>query len=197
MPAPQTLNLTKSLATDPRASLESWLEDIETHARNLCAEHDVTGALTLVAADDVWKIIPANLTNAAGVAQGDPPQYRARPTWDQPIPHANNAVAAAVSLYKLEAARYADYSRVSSALTTALLVSIGDKNTDHLKTTFPLLGTYMLSPRDIVDTMRAKHGVATSDDVSKLRDPLSRPLTSLSDLTGHIAWIPSCWPASI
>ncbi len=46
----------------------------------------------------------------------------------------------------------------------------------------------MLSPRDIVDTMRAKHGVATSDDVSKLRDrdPLSRALTSLSDLTGHM-----------
>jgi hypothetical protein len=34
--------------------------------------------------------------------------------------------------------------------------------------------------------MRAKHGVATSDDVSKLRDPLSHALTSLSDLTGHM-----------
>ncbi len=44
----------------------------------------------------------------------------------------------------------------------------------------------MLSPREIVDTMRAKHGVATSDDVSKLRDPLSRSLTSLSDMTGHM-----------
>ena len=73
MSAPQTLNLTKSLATDPRASLEPWLEEIETHARNLCAEHDVTGALTLVAADDVWNIIPANLANAAGVAQGATP----------------------------------------------------------------------------------------------------------------------------
>ncbi len=34
--------------------------------------------------------------------------------------------------------------------------------------------------------MRAKHDVATSDDVSKLRDPLSRPLMSLSDLIGHM-----------
>jgi hypothetical protein len=33
----------------------------------------------------------------------------------------------------------------------------------------------MLSPREIVDTVRAKHGVATSDDVSMLRDPLSGP----------------------
>jgi hypothetical protein len=45
----------------------------------------------------------------------------------------------------------------------------------------------MLYPREIVDIMRAKHGVATSDDVSKLRDPLSRALTtSLSDLTDHM-----------
>jgi hypothetical protein len=44
----------------------------------------------------------------------------------------------------------------------------------------------MLSPREIVYTMRAKHGVATSDDVSRLRDALSRALTSLSDLTGHM-----------
>jgi hypothetical protein len=44
----------------------------------------------------------------------------------------------------------------------------------------------MLSPYEIVDTMRAKHGVATSDDISKLRDPLSHDLTSLSDLTGRM-----------
>ncbi len=44
----------------------------------------------------------------------------------------------------------------------------------------------MLSPRDIVDTMRAKHGVATSDDVTKLRDPLPRALKSLSNLTDHM-----------
>jgi hypothetical protein len=48
--------------------------------------------------------------------------------------------------------------------------------------TFPDLKLYMLS----VDTMRAKHCVATSDDVSKLRDHLSQALTSLSDLTGHM-----------
>ncbi len=70
----------------------------------------------------------------------------------------------------------------SSTLNTALLASIGEQNRNHLKTTFPALKLYMLSSRKIVDTMRAKHGVATSDDVSKLRDPQSRLLTSLSDL---------------
>jgi hypothetical protein len=39
---------------------------IETHARNLCVEHDVTGALTLVAADDVWNIIPVVMSEVGG-----------------------------------------------------------------------------------------------------------------------------------
>ncbi len=117
----------------------------------------------------VWDSIPANLANAAGVLQGDPPQYRARPTWDQPQPHINNAVAAVVSLFKMEATRHANYSMASGTLNTALLASIGDKNTNHLKTTFPALKTYMhlhaLSTRHI-DAMRAKHGVATSESAS-------------------------------
>jgi hypothetical protein len=45
----------------------------------------------------------------------------------------------------------------------------------------------MLDPRQIVDTMLVKHGVATDDDVSKLLTPLSQPLTSLSDLTQHMS----------
>jgi hypothetical protein len=44
----------------------------------------------------------------------------------------------------------------------------------------------MLSSRETVDTMRAKHGVATSDDISKLQDLLSQNLTPLSDLTDHM-----------
>jgi hypothetical protein len=71
-------------------------------------------------------------------------------------------------------------------LNTALLASVGEKNRNHLKTTFPALKLYMLSPHEIVDTMRAKHGIATSDDVNRIRDPLSRALMSLSDLTGHM-----------
>ncbi len=41
MSAPQTIHLTQFLANDLRAQLESWLEEIETHARNICAQHDV------------------------------------------------------------------------------------------------------------------------------------------------------------
>jgi hypothetical protein len=52
----------------------------------------------------------------------------------------------------METARYADFSMASSTLNTALLASVGEKNRNHLKTTFPALKLYMLSPREIVDT---------------------------------------------
>ncbi len=35
--------------------------------------------------------------------------------------------------------------------------------------------------------MLAQHGVATGDDVTKLQDPLSQAMTSLTDLTKHMA----------
>ena len=184
MAAPITL--TKSLANDPRSELEPWLEDVEKQAKNLCPQHDITGALSLVVPDDVWQLVPGNLTNPVRVAAGSPPTYRARPNWDMPAIHANNAAAAVVSIYKAEAARFTDFSLASSSLSNALLASIGDTNETYLKTVFPAKKTYMLTPREIVDTMTAKHGVATSDDISKLREPLHRALTSLSDLAGHM-----------
>jgi hypothetical protein len=80
----------------------------------------LTGALCLVATDIVWAQLPDNTTNAAQVL-AHPPAICARPTWDMPAAHPNNAAAAVVSLYKEEAARHRDFSMASSALTTALL----------------------------------------------------------------------------
>ena len=181
-----TITLSHSLATDPRTHLEAWLEDVETQARHQCPQHDITGALSLVVPDIVWNMVPGNITNVAGVAQGDPPQFRARPTWDMPAVHANNAAAAVVSIYREETTKHRDYSQASSALTTALLDSVGEANRTLLRTAFPALKPYMLTPRQVVDTMCLKHGVASSDDVSALKEPLSRALTSLSNLTSHM-----------
>ena len=182
-----TITLTHSLAIDPRKHFEDWLEDVETQARHQCPQHDITGALCLVATDHVWAQLPDNTTNATQVLAGThPPTIRARPTWDMPAAHPNNAAAAVVSLYKEETARHRDFSMASSALTTALLVSVGEANRNTLKTAFPTLKTYMLSPRQVIDTMTLKHGVATSDDVSALKEPLSRALTSLSNLPNHM-----------
>ena len=78
------------------------------------------------------------------------------------------------------------YTMASSTLNVALLASIGDANVVLLKTTYPAIKTYALTPRQITDTMIAKHGIPTSDDVNKLREPLSRALTPLSDLESHM-----------
>jgi hypothetical protein len=84
----------------------------------------------------------------------------------------------------MAATRHNDFSFASSSLTTVLLASLGEANKDRLRTTFQALAPYMLDSCQIVDTMLAKHGVATGNEVSK---PLSQPLTSLSDLTKHMS----------
>jgi hypothetical protein len=159
MAAPTTI--TKSLANDPRSELEPLLEEVEKQAKNLCPQHDITGALSLVVPNDVWNLVPGNITNQAQVTAGThPAAFHARPTWDMPQQHANNATAAVVSIYKADAARFTDFSLASSSLSNALLASIGDTNETYLTTMFPAKKTYMLTPREIIDTMTAKHGVA-------------------------------------
>jgi hypothetical protein len=90
--------LTHSLANDSRAQLESWLEDVETHAINQFPQHDISDALSLVVPDNVWQLVPGNIINLGRVAAGSPPAYRARPTWDMPAQHTNNATAAVLSI---------------------------------------------------------------------------------------------------
>ena len=84
MAAPTTaLVITRSLVDDPRNSLKKWHEAVEYVARTQCAAWDISGALTLVASDDIWLQFPGNITNLADVlAHGDAPNIRARPTWD-------------------------------------------------------------------------------------------------------------------
>jgi hypothetical protein len=146
-----TITLTHSLAHDSRTNLETWLEEAETLARNLCPQHDPTGALTLVATDVVWKDFPVNLANRAQVLAGThPPAYRARPTWDLPAQHANNAAAAVVSIYKQELVRHTDYSMAESALATALLASIGEINVVFAQNDVP--GHQVLRPHSAPDS---------------------------------------------
>ena len=71
MAAPITI--TKSLANELRSELEPWLEDVEKQAKNLCPQHDSTGALSLVVPDHAWQLIPGNITNLAQVTAGTPP----------------------------------------------------------------------------------------------------------------------------
>jgi hypothetical protein len=89
-----------------------------------------------------------------------------------------NTVPAQRGIYLPNTRTTPPQSPFTSTLATALLASIGETNVVLLKTTYPTVKTYALTPRQIVDTMIAKHGIPTSDDVSKLREPLSRALTS-------------------
>jgi hypothetical protein len=104
-----------------------------------------------------------------------------------PADHAGNAPSATVNIHRMAAAKHNDFSFAGSFLTTVLLASLGEANEDTLRITFPDLTPYMLTPRQIIDTMIAKYGVATGDEVSKLPTPFSKPLTSLSDLTKHMS----------
>jgi hypothetical protein len=158
----------------------------------MCAMHDVTGALTLVMTDEKWQRISVNLTNPVDVAASQPADYRNRATYAMPADHAGNATSAAVNIQRMAATKHSDFSFAGSSLTTALLASLGEANEHSLRTTCPNLAPYMLTPRQIVDTMLAKHSVATGDDVSKLLTPLSNPLMSLSELTKHMSTFFAC-----
>ncbi len=119
------------------------------------------------------------------MAAGQPAVYRHRPTFDMPAAHADNAPSATVNIHRMAAAKHNDFSVAGSSLNTAVLASLGEANEDTLRTTFPDLAPYMLTPRQIVDTMIAKHGVVTGDDVSKLLTSLSKPLTFRKENLGR------------
>jgi hypothetical protein len=73
----------------------------ETNVPNTTSR--VLSALWSLTTDKVWQLLPGNITKPVRVAAGSPPAYRARPTWDMPVQHANNAAAAVVSIYRAEA----------------------------------------------------------------------------------------------
>ncbi len=99
--APVILTLTHTLTDNARQQLEPWLEEAATLARGLCCQHDFSGAFTLVATDTVWTQYPGNVTNMADVlANGDPPNIRARIAWGPPPALDPATTAVKIMLYK-------------------------------------------------------------------------------------------------
>jgi hypothetical protein len=130
---------------------------------------------------------PGVLTIAAAVfANGNPPDYRARPDFPRPAAHANNIIAAAaLSLYKQTLDAHV-YNVAKSELTAALLASIGTENETSLEATMHPVPVYSLSPRQIVDAMFTKYGQTTGPDLQKLQDPLLKLLPALAELETHM-----------
>jgi hypothetical protein len=184
---PTPLVLLFYLADNARTKLPDWYGDVCSQARNLCAPHEPTGALTLVATDTTWNAYPGHITNLVDVlANGDAPQYLARPTWALPAAHPANAAAAVVSMYREELARNHAFAAATSAMAQALLVSIGPDNKIFLEAHFNPDTLYSLSPCQIVDAMLLEHGITSADDLKKLRAPLYEPLKALADLERHM-----------
>ena len=116
-----TVALLFSLADNARTKLPEWYGDVCSQARNLCAQYEPTGALTLVARDDTWNSYPGHLTNAAQVLAGThAAAYEARPTWTTPIAPAATASNGAFSLYRDALARNHAYAAASSTMAQAL-----------------------------------------------------------------------------
>jgi hypothetical protein len=115
-----------SLSNTPRNKLLEWYEDVCAQARGLCAAFGIAGALSLVAYPTEWNAYPGNLTNAADVlANGNPPNLRARPTFAQPADHPDDAVAAVLSVHKRAMDKYYACTMIICTLNVALLASIG------------------------------------------------------------------------
>ena len=126
-----------ALRENARTKLLDWYGDVCSQARNQCAQHEPTGALTLVARDETWNAYPGHLTNAAQVTAGThPPAYAARPTWTLPLAPAATASNGAFALYKDALARNHAYAAANSTLAQALLVSIGPDNKVFLEALF-------------------------------------------------------------
>ena len=136
-----------SLSETPRNKLLEWYEDVCAPARGLCAAFDIAGALSLVAYPTEWNAYPGNLTNAAAVlANGDPPDFRARPTFAQPADHPADAAAAVLAVHKRAMDKHYAYTMASSTLNVALLASIGLDNRVLLQAVYNPTPLYALTP---------------------------------------------------
>jgi hypothetical protein len=137
-PAPSVL-LRFSLADSPRTQIVKWFEDLSAKAHGLCVQWDRTGAITLIATDPVWNAIPGNIVNQAAVlAQGAAPQYRARPDFDPPADLDPQATTAEMATWRLEMDMHFAYNLAQNASALALLDKWDQPTKRHLKCSFIL-----------------------------------------------------------
>jgi hypothetical protein len=181
-----------SLADNARTKLPDWYGDVCSQARNLCAQHERTGALTLVARTNTWNSYhiprprdqrgasrcrnpPSNLRSPlhVGLAKRSRGNHTQRGVF--PLPGRRPVLA-----------RNHAYAAATSTLAQALLTSIGPDNKVSLEATFDPDPLYLLTPRQIVDTMFAEHGMTNPQDLAVLRAPLHEPLLALANLERHM-----------
>jgi hypothetical protein len=122
------------------------------------------------------------------IANDDPPNIRARITWNYPAALDPAATDVEVMLYKQDTDRHMVHCVATTRLATALVDSVGETIKTYLKAVFAAIALYAFLPRQAIDAMLTEHGVLTGDDIAKLRASLSSPLKSLSGLVSHQEW---------
>ena len=133
-----------------------------------------------------WNAYPGNITNAADVMNGDPPNFRARTTYDSPADHPDDAAPGVLAVHKRAMDKHHAYTMANSTLNVALLASIGPDNKVLLLAVYNVIPMYALAPFQIVDAMFQEHGVLAGADLGRLRAPLQEPLSALADLERHM-----------
>ncbi len=120
----------------------------------------------MVAFESEWQAYPGNITNLADVANGDPPNFRSRPTYARPADHPDDAAPAILAVHKRTMDRHQAYTTASSTLNVALLASVGVDNTVSLKATYNHTPLYALTPFQITEAMFDKYGVLADQDLT-------------------------------
>jgi hypothetical protein len=143
-PIAPTVTLQFSLSDAPQTRLREWYKDVCKASSTLLPHLDEAGGRFMVGNDDTWRAHPSVLTNVAAVlAAGDPPDYRAWTDFARPAAHANNTVAAVLSLYKQGLDAHVAYTVAKAALTAALLASIGTDIETYLEATMHHVPIYV------------------------------------------------------
>jgi hypothetical protein len=118
------------LAENARTTLPDWYNDVCSQARNLCAQHEPTGALTQVATDKTWNDCPGHITNLVAVLSWHITQRGLS------LRHTQQMRQRQWSPYREELARNHAFAAATSAMAQALLTSIGPDNKTFLEAHF-------------------------------------------------------------
>jgi hypothetical protein len=182
-PRHTSVSLRLSLADNPRTQIHDWFEDLSAKACGLCSQWDSTGAITIIATDEVWRAIPGHTTGAASHLV-----YRARPDFDPPAALDPAATAVDLANWRLEMQMHFAYTTAQATLANAILESVGLANQAALKVAHhstPLHFLSRLLQALILQALIRKHATLTGPDLQKLRPPLLEPLLAIADIETH------------
>jgi hypothetical protein len=142
-----------------------------------------TGAITLIAIDEVWRAIPGRTTGPATQLV-----YRTRPDYSAPAALDPQATPVDLANWRLEMQMHFAYTTAQSVLATAILDSVGLANHAALKVAHHPTPLHSLSPLEMIEEMFRKHAALTGPDLQKLRAPLLEPLLAIAiaDIETHM-----------